>query len=59
MGSHLRGDWILFVWTCPVAKLLKCLVLMICPFFSSIADPECDEIVEVAFEGLSPSIREL
>jgi hypothetical protein len=33
VGPRLRGDWILFVWTHPVAKLLKNLALIIYPFF--------------------------
>jgi hypothetical protein len=39
MVLDLHGDWILFLWTRSMVKLLKSLVLMICPFFSSGADP--------------------
>jgi hypothetical protein len=33
MVLDLHGDWILFLWTRSMVKLLKSLVLMICPFF--------------------------
>jgi hypothetical protein len=59
VGMGLHRDQILFVWTRLVAKLLKNLVLLIYPFFSSGADSHGAEIVVVVSGGSSPSIGEL
>jgi hypothetical protein len=44
------------MWTCPVAKLLKNLALIICPFFSSGANSEGVEVIAATCEDSRPSI---
>jgi hypothetical protein len=58
-GPDLGGEWILFMWSRPAAKLLKNLALIICPFFSSGANFEGAEVVAANREDSSRSIREL
>jgi hypothetical protein len=52
MGPDLHGDWILFMWTRLVAKLLKNLVLMICPFFVLELIPEVPRLLRLRAEIL-------
>jgi hypothetical protein len=60
MGPDLRGDWMLFMWTHQVVKLLRFLVLLILSTFSSGANPQNAEGVEATPVGSSGvSIGEL
>jgi hypothetical protein len=45
-------NWILFVWTRPVAKLLKNLVLMICQFFLLEPIPRVPRLLQLLPEVL-------
>jgi hypothetical protein len=57
-GPDLRGDWILFMWTRPVVKLSKNLVLTL-SIFSSEADSRGAEIIAATCGDSSSSIGEL
>jgi hypothetical protein len=58
-GPDPRRNWILFMWTPPVVKLLKNLVLIICPFFLLGLIPKGAKIIVAMCGDSSLSIREL